>query len=292
MNEKVGGRYLLALYDILDFLSQVRSGDEEKVWCRIVDKIAVAMDAEAASYFVFLPKMKQLIARYALGPSSQQLSSTPIELGQGICGWVASRQEPLLVEDVYKDQRFLAKVDEVTGFKTRNILALPINDPVELSGVIELLNKRAGTFDADDLRFAESACRATVFVLRFLRLQVAMEKVTAHNASILENLGGGFIAADLRGRLMLMNPAARRILSISADLPLNIPVEQALKNIPGMADILVLALSSRQTVKRQELEWVYDGKKRILGYSTLMIQDPQGAVAGVGITFQDITNLK
>lgn len=285
-------KYLPALYDVLDFLSQVRSGDEDKVWSRVVDKLAVAMDAEAASYFVFLPKLKQLIARYALGPSAQQLSSTPIDLGQGILGWVAQRQEPLLVEDAYKDSRFSDGVDQVTGFKTRNIMALPLNDPLELSGVIELLNKRSGPFVPEDLRLAEAACRATVMTLRVLRLQIAMEKVTAHNASILENLGGGFIAVDLRGRLMLMNPAARKILSISADLPLNIPVEQALMNIPQMAEVLVSALSSRQTVKRQDLPWVFEGRKKTIGYSTLLIQDPQGAVAGVGITFQDITNLK
>lgn len=283
---------LFALYDILDFLSQVRSGDEDKVWSRVVDKLTVALDAEAASYFVFLPKLKQLLARHAIGPYAQQISSTPIDLAQGICGWVAQRQEPLLVADVNQDKRFLANVDELTGFKTRNVMALPLNDPLELSGVIELLNKRTGPFTPEDLRFAETACRATVLTLRSLRLQAAMEKVTAHNASILENLGGGFIAVDLRGRMILMNPAARRILSISPDLPLNIPVEDALKHVPEIADMLIRTLSTRQTVKRQDLVWNFDSRKRTIGYSTLLIQDPQGAVAGVGITFQDITNVK
>jgi adenylate cyclase len=283
---------LPALYDVLDFLSRLREGDEDRVWSRVIDKLCVALGADAATYYTFLPKLRQLIARYSLGASAKQLSGAPIELGAGLCGWVAKHREAALVADPYGDPRFLKAMDEKTGFKTRNLLAVPLDDRLELAGVVELLNKRSGPFTPDDLRFVEAACRATALTLRNFRLEATVDKVTSSNASILENLGGGFLAIDMRGRLILCNPSARRILGISPELPLNLPVEQALGTIPEIAEILAKTASTRQTVKRQELRWTRDGQERVLGYSTIMIQDPQGNVSGAGITFQDITNVK
>jgi len=113
--------------------------------------------------------------------------------------------------------------------------------------------------------------------------------VTAHNASILENLGGGFVAVDIHGRVMLCNPAAKKILGLHADLPMNQPVDATLIMIPEMAEILMDTLVKKETVKRQDLWWKNKGESRVLGYSTLLIQDPHGQVVGAGITFQDIT---
>ena len=51
-------------------------------------------------------------------------------------------------------------------------------------------------------------------------------------------------------------------------------------------------VATRHTVKRQELRWKHDGADHILGYSTLLLQDPDGNTSGAGITFQDITQFK
>ena len=51
-------------------------------------------------------------------------------------------------------------------------------------------------------------------------------------------------------------------------------------------------LVKKETVKRKDLSWKNKGETRILGYSTLLIQDPRGQVVGAGITFQDITQFQ
>jgi PAS domain-containing protein len=171
-------------------------------------------------------------------------------------------------------------------------MAVPLFDRLDLTGVIELMNKRAGLFTREDLRFVEAVCAATAVALRALKLESTVDKVTARNANILENLGGGFMAIDAHGKVMLCNPAAKRILALPADLPNNIPVEQVLGHIPELADVLLEALSTKKVVKRQELTWSLKGESKIVGYSTLMLQDTQGVVTGAGITFQDITHVK
>lgn len=281
---------LSALYDLIDIYAQAKEPDEDKLWSRVTDKLCAALQAEAATYYVYLPSKKQLLPRYALGPRAEDLKGTPVDTRTGICGWVATYREPLLVEDAYQDERFLKEVDLVTGFRTTSVLAVPLFDRLELTGVIQLMNKRTGLFTREDQRFVQAACAGTSVALRALKLESTVDRVTARNASILENLGGGFMAVDSHGRVMLCNPAAKRILSM--ETPINAPLEQALRHIPKLADVLLDALATHKVVKRQDLTWTQNGETKIIGYSTLMIQDTQGSVTGAGITFQDITHVK
>lgn len=280
---------LLALYDVVDFCSQLKEGDDDKVWARIVDKLSVALDCEAATYYSYSPGPKHLIPRYAIGPRAGDLKGTPVDIRTGLCGWVAQRREPLLIPDCYADSRFLREVDNLTGFKTRDCLCVPLFDRLELAGVVQLLNKRVGVFSREDLKLVETCARVTATALRVIKLEATVDKVTARNASIIENLGGGFMAIDTHGRLILCNPAAKRILGLPPDLKMNQPAEQALLHCPKVSDILLDTLATRKTAKRQEFEWSFKGETRTLGYTTILIQDPQGELSGAGITFQDIT---
>ncbi|MDP3541586.1 MAG: GAF domain-containing protein [Elusimicrobiota bacterium] len=284
-----GAGALPALIDVLAFLAATKDAEEDQVWARVLDKLAAALDCEAATYFVFLPKPQQLIARAVLGSAGHRVESLRVESGKGLCGWVAKYREPVLTADAYADPRFLNQLDEETGFKTRRVLAVPLLDRLELVGVLEIINKRSGPFTEADLAFVQAACSATETSLRASRLESTVDKVTAHNASILENLGGGFVAVDIHGRVMLCNPAAKKILGLPEDTPMNQPVDATLMMIPEMAEILMDTLVKKETVKRQDLWWKSKGQNRALGYSTLLIQDPHGQVVGAGVTFQDIT---
>ncbi|MDE2039509.1 MAG: PAS domain-containing protein [Elusimicrobia bacterium] len=284
---------LPALYDILDFLSQIKdSDDDSKIWGRIADKLCVALDAEAATYYSYLPAKRQLLPRYSLGVASQDLRGTAVDLRTGLCGWTALHREPLIVNDAYKDPRFLKEVDALTGFKTTTVLALPLIDRLDLLGVLEIINKRGGEFSTEDLKFAQAACRAAVTSLRAAWLEARVDRMAAKNASIIENLGGGFLAVDAKGCVMLCNPSARRILGLSPEMPLHLPVEEAVGHVPKITEILLETLAMRRTVARQEFKAVIGGRERLLGYSTILIQDPQGEMTGAGITFQDITDAR
>jgi PAS domain S-box-containing protein len=291
MSTPLTGGPLKALYDILEFGTQLKDVEDDKVWGRIVDKLSVALDCEAATYYSFLAAKKHLLPRYAVGPNAGDLKGTPVDTRTGICGWVATHREPLVIEDVYKDERFLREVDGVTGFKTRNCLCVPIVDRLELTGVIQILNMKA-TPTAQDLTFTVAVCRLANLALRAMKLEATVDKVTARNASIIENLGGGFIAIDTHGRIILCNPAAKRILNLPSDMPLHLAVDHTLMHVPKVSDILLDTLASRKVVKRQDLRWDFQGEERLLGYSTILIQDPNGELSGAGITFQDLTQLK
>lgn len=287
----LGQRYLKAFYEILEIGQALREGTEDKMWVRVLEKLAVTLDAEAGTYFLIGVKGRELVPYYSLGIPPEQISQVPIPMGKGICGWVAVHREPLLVEDAYQDSRFMVDVDQATGFKTHSVLCVPLMDRLDLVGVLELLNKREGAFSDEELRFVEAVCQAVSLNLRLVRLEAMLNKVTAHNANILENLSGGFLALDLRGRVIICNPAAKRILELQEEI-MNLPVEQALRHVPALAEILARTLQTKQIAKRQDLRWSFKDQPRLLGYSTLLIQDAQGNFTGCGITFQDLTSIK
>jgi serine phosphatase RsbU (regulator of sigma subunit)/CRP-like cAMP-binding protein len=82
-------------------------------------------------------------------------ASDPFEIslpvGKGIAGYVGATGETLNIPDAYLDARFNPEVDKKTGYHTKTILCMPMqNKDGEIVGVFQLLNKRDGTFTTED----------------------------------------------------------------------------------------------------------------------------------------------
>ena len=88
------------------------------------------------------------------GSAVDTLKGKTVPKGVGIAGWVAERGVPLIVEDVRKDSRFEGSYDEIAGFETRSIIAVPLKTNTEVFGVIELINTlEERAFTPLDLKF-------------------------------------------------------------------------------------------------------------------------------------------
>ena len=61
-----------------------------------------------------------------------------------IVGWVATHDQPALVNDTLSDPRHLREVAVETSFDARSILCVPLKVEGEVIGVVEVLNKTAG----------------------------------------------------------------------------------------------------------------------------------------------------
>ncbi|XP_069834535.1 cGMP-specific 3',5'-cyclic phosphodiesterase isoform X3 [Dendropsophus ebraccatus] len=92
----------------------------------------------------------------AEGTTLEEASNNCIRLewNKGIVGYVAEYGQPLNIKDAYKDSRFNAEVDQITGYKTQSILCMPIkNHREEVVGVAQAINKKSdsnGTFTEQD----------------------------------------------------------------------------------------------------------------------------------------------
>jgi phosphoserine phosphatase len=131
------------------------------------------LDAERASIFLYDPARRELFSRLATGVESLRFS-----IDHGIAGAAARDRRIISVPDAYADPRFNRAVDRQTGFRTRNILSVPLVDyHGELVGVLQVLNKRSGAFGDYDTSLAEMlAAQAGVALQRARLLEQVIEK--------------------------------------------------------------------------------------------------------------------
>ncbi len=91
------------------------------------------------------PNSDELFFVIARGIDLKLVESIRLKNGEGIAGHVAQTGEPLFVPDARSDERFSSKVDEVTGFETRSVMAVPLCFRDRVYGVIELINRYDGS---------------------------------------------------------------------------------------------------------------------------------------------------
>lgn len=82
----------------------------------------------------------------ARGPKAREVSSYRVKMGQGIVGFCAEEAVGLAVSDVNRDPRFYAAISEHIGYATRSILCVPMMNMGQVTGALELINKKGSDF--------------------------------------------------------------------------------------------------------------------------------------------------
>lgn len=118
----------------------------------LLDEIAQAavrlLECDRASIFLWDRDHKELVACPAIGVEGGMLR---IPDKAGIVGEVIHSTKSVRVDDAYSDARFNQQVDAGSGYRTRNLLCVPLWDAEgKLIGAFEVLNKRDGRFSEDD----------------------------------------------------------------------------------------------------------------------------------------------
>jgi Nif-specific regulatory protein len=122
--------------------------DSKSLLQLIAVEAARLLGADRSSIFIWDRGHKEMVACPALGLENRGLR---IPDNVGIVGECLHSGKPIVVDDAYADSRFNRKVDIESGYKTRNLLCVPLLDPQgQLIGVFEAINKLLGDFTAED----------------------------------------------------------------------------------------------------------------------------------------------
>ena len=139
--------------------------DRDTYLRQLVELCSQAVDAERCTVYVVDHEKRELWARVA------QRTATEIRLplGRGLAGQVAVSGETINVPDAYADARFDRAFDLRTGFRTLNMLVVPVwGGKGRTVGVIQALNKRDGTFERRDQMLLEQVADTVAPVLEKL----------------------------------------------------------------------------------------------------------------------------
>ena len=149
---------LAAPFDLLTMLSEVVSAAKQ------------VLHADGGSVWLYDPATDELILEVATG-----IEPLRVPAGTGIVGACARDRQIINVPDCYADRRFNPDVDKRSGYRTRCMLTLPLVDHKDvLVGVMQVLNKADGVFDADDEVLATALAAQCAVALQRVRMTAAL----------------------------------------------------------------------------------------------------------------------
>lgn len=167
-------RYALAeLSSILEATKSLNSTIDLAELMNIILHLASRQTgAERGTVFLVDRDTSEIWSLVGIGLEQQEIRM-PIQ--QGLAGFVATTGEIVNIADAYKDPRFAQEVDQRLGFRTRSVLCLPIhNKDGQIAGVLQLLNKKGGPFNAADKGFLQAISIHVALALENAQLHRAM----------------------------------------------------------------------------------------------------------------------
>jgi signal transduction histidine kinase len=145
---------LKSLYEIGQAITSTL--DLEQTLKLVTDQTTRLMNVAAASVALRDDENREVWFAAASGEGSEAVLGLRMPLGQGLAGWVAAEGEPVIVPNVYTDERFFKEVDKYSGFTTQSILCVPLQTKGRTIGAIEVMNKKQGTFNIEDQKLLQS----------------------------------------------------------------------------------------------------------------------------------------
>ena len=118
----------------------VSAYDMETLLKAVLERISLLIPASNWSLLLRDQKTDELYFAVTVGLDLESLKGIRLKVGEGIAGVVAQSGKPMFIANAKHDSRFSPKVDEVTGFATQSIIALPLHVRGEVVGVFEVIN--------------------------------------------------------------------------------------------------------------------------------------------------------
>ncbi len=126
----------------------------EALFDLVMNQTNQIMDTERSALFLYDEYTEELWSLVATGMKKNEIR---IKKDSGLAGWVFQNKKQILVNDTYKDFRFNLEVDRRTGYRTKNVLCVPVYNRAEKCiGTLEVMNRRTGDFVSEDAEFLKS----------------------------------------------------------------------------------------------------------------------------------------
>lgn len=161
----------------------------------LVEMTTFELGAERGSLFLNDTTTDELYSRVAQGNFSREIR---ILNTTGVAGAIFTNGVGEIIHDAYADDRFNRSIDEQTGFRTRSILGAPVKTVKgEVIGVIQVLNKKNGAYNEEDLELLEAMTTQAAVALQSTQFVERMKKNRKKELEFLD------IVADVTSELEL-----------------------------------------------------------------------------------------
>ena len=224
-----------------------------------------------------------------MGHPVKDIEKLGLSLGKGITGWVAEKGEPLLVNDVRSDSRYIV-YDESIGSE----MCVPLKVGQKVIGVIDAQSRELNGFSEDDLRLLNIAGGQLATLIENIRLYEEIKQSEEKYRTVVEGAHDGICVI---GEDNLIKYANRRLSEIQG-----YPQEELMgmnfldflneESKELMADRYLRRQKGEKLSRRFELIVLRkDGEIRNVEINAKVIKDLQGDINYIVFT-KDITEKK
>jgi PAS domain S-box-containing protein len=220
------------LYRITRELSA--SLDLDRVLNEALGLINRAVGVAHGSIMLLDPGTGNLVCRAVLGRSrglQRDGLMTRYRRGVGLAGWVLETRQPVIVPDLKEDPHWIPSEKEPYP-ERRSAMAVPLTAGDDVLGVLILFHPEVGYFTPDHLKLVSAAATQVATAINNAELYRLItdqaERVgimlrtqraeAAKHQAIVEGIADGVLVLDPDYHVVLMNPAASRILGLSASV--------------------------------------------------------------------------
>jgi K+-sensing histidine kinase KdpD len=152
----------------------------DKLLGLILEAAARSINADRGTLYLIDQESNELWSKVAQGSNMVEIR---LPMGKGLAGYVGKTGETVNIADAYKDPRFNPEIDKKSGYKTHNVLCMPMrNRDGAIVGVFQFLNKRDGPFGPEDESFIDALSVHAAIALenaRMAREMVQSERLSA-----------------------------------------------------------------------------------------------------------------
>ncbi len=138
---------------------------------------------------VILTDREGMISRSVLDAGHVRIvrrSLTDLVMGEGLAGWVLRHRRVAIVDDAYRDERWLTLPDQ--QYEARSALGVPIELAEEVVGVLVLAHPEPHHFTDDDVDVITAAAQQMALAIRNARAYEAQRRAVRRQIVLYESL--------------------------------------------------------------------------------------------------------
>jgi len=259
---------------------------------KIIDAATLLLEADRGSLFLYDPARGELYSRVAGGATIKEIR---FPSNAGIAGECFTAGVPVNIPDAYADSRFNPEVDRRTGYETNNMLCMPITTHHGTRvGVMQILNKRAGSFDPGDEKRLVALCAQAAVSIENAQLFEQVNAARNYNEGILRSMSNGVVTMDASWTITKVNQAAVRILRrAEEDLQGKTPHAVLGERNAWILKSLEKVRSSGKTDITVDTDLLLDNREAVsINMSTVPLVTAQDQPVGYMLVMEDISREK
>jgi signal transduction histidine kinase len=206
----------------------------EKLFPVIMEQINQIMQTQKCSIFLHDVDSDELYCQVSTDLKKNEIR---ISASHGLAGWVFQNKTAQILNDPYNDPRFLQKVDKATGFKTRNLICIPlINRKNICIGTLQVLNKKEALFSDRDKDLLTAASHYVVISLENAKLYKDLKVLDKARERVVDHISHE-LKTPVSLILSVLTQLGRRLADKSSMKGVDKIIQRGLRNVQRLIDL-------------------------------------------------------